>query len=148
MPEYFKVCKPGECIYTYGLRRPDVYNKFLVDEVFDKLSDVKLLQGEIGTNLEISYKNISNFYKKCFIGLRFTSHDGLPNTVVELGLMGIRCIYNGNLPNAIKWMGVNDIVDNVKEEQNRIGCTNEEIAKEMSEYISISDDWLDTKYWD
>jgi len=148
IPGYFRVCSPGKCVYSYGFsRRPEVYNKPLVDKVVERLKNTKLIQGEIGTSREVNYANMSDLYRKCFVGLRLTTHDGLPNTVVELGLMGIRCIYNGNLPNAIKWTGVDDIVDSIEKEQNRIGQPDEEIAKRMLDYVTIPDDWLDTNFY-
>jgi len=148
LPEKFKVCKPGKLLYSYGYtRRPAVYNEDLVKRVLRQLGNVQLVQGEIGTDKTIPYEGMSAIYSKCFMGLRLTAHDGLPNTVIELGLMGIRCIYNGCLPNAVKWIGIEDIVANIHKEQERIGFPNEEIARKMREYITISDDWLDTAYW-
>lgn len=149
LPKKFKVCKPGKLLYSYGYtRRPAVYNRDLVKEVLRRLGNVQLVQGEIGTDKTILYGNMPTIYGKCFMGLRLTTHDGLPNTVIELGLMGIRCIYNGCLPNAVKWTGVKDIVTNIRKEQERIGLPNEEIAEKMRECITVSDDWLDTKYWE
>jgi hypothetical protein len=148
LSKQFKVCKPGKCLYSYGYtRRPDVYNAKLVKEVLSRLKNVQCLEGEIGTSKTILYDDIPVTYSKCFMGLRLTKHDGLPNTVIELGLMGIRCIHNSNLPNAVKWTGIDDIVTNVRKEQERIGQPNVEIAKAMREYIEMSDDWLTTNYW-
>lgn len=148
LPWQFKVCRPGNCLYSYGYtRRPTVYNAKLVGRVLSQLKNVQCLQGEIGTPNQILYGDMSTIYSKCFMGLRLTKHDGLPNTVIELGLMGIRCIHNGNLPNVVKWNGVDDIVINVRKEQERIDQPNVEIAKKMREFIEISDDWLTTAYW-
>ncbi len=145
LPERFRPCPLGNDLYTYGCkRRPHVYNGKLAEEVLSRLGSINCIHGEVGTDREIPYKDMPDVYRKCFLGLRLTEHDGLPNTVIELGLMGIRCIYNGNLPNAIKWTGVDDIVENIRREQNRIGRINGVVAREMMEYISITNDWLFT----
>jgi len=86
-------------------------------------------------------------YKKCFIGLRLTSHDGLPNTVIELGLMGRRCIYNGILPNSIAWNGIPDIIKTIKTEQLKIGQTNNQLVDAMVNFLNIDDSWLNENYW-
>ena len=81
-------------------------------------------------------------YKSCFIGLRLTTHDGLPNTICELGLMGRRCIYNGQLPHSIPYSNADDIVESIEREFKSRNEDNTLIANDMYDYLNIGDDWL------
>jgi len=88
------------------------------------------------------------FYKRSFIGLRLTQHDGLPNTVIELGLMGRRCIYNGDLINAINWRNIQDIIKIINTEKLKIGQINIQMANKMANSLNLDNSWLDEKFWD
>jgi len=86
---------------------------------------------------------LNDIYAKYFIGLRLTFHDGVPNTVVELGMMGRRCLYNGNLPNAIPWKNIDDICENIiYEYKNRQQDDTRQISEAMKKFINIGDNWL------
>jgi len=90
-----------------------------------------------------SKERLYEIYKSCFIGLRLTLHDGLPNTVIELGMMGRRCLYNGGIPNAIKWNGINDIVHSILSEyKNREISDEDDVEKAVKNYINIGEEWL------
>ena len=52
------------------------------------------------------------------MGLRLTNIDGLPNTVLEMGLMGRHCIHNGNTPNSLNYKSVEDIINHINNEYN------------------------------
>ena len=52
---------------------------------------------------KIPYEKMSETYAQCFVGLRLVPHDGLGSTVQELGLMGIKCVHNGNSPSALNY---------------------------------------------
>lgn len=54
---------------------------------------------------------MQDIYRQCFMGLRLTQHDGLPNTVLELGLMGRPCVFNGEIPGCFQWTTAQDVVD-------------------------------------
>lgn len=88
-------------------------------------------------------------YRKSFLGLRLTPHDGIANTVVELGFMGRKCIYNGEVPGAIKWDAnkIDEIVQNIEIESKNIGSINEKLSSKWKRFADVGDDWLDTKYW-
>lgn len=86
-------------------------------------------------------------YSRCFIGLRLTKHDGLANTVVQLGLMGRRCIWNGGLPNCIPWSNTQDVVSAILEESKHIGETNTDVADGVRTALKLPPDWLHNTYW-
>ena len=80
-------------------------------------------------------------YKKCFIGLRLTKHDGLSNTVVELGLSGRRCVWNGGSPNAVRWSTVDSVVEAIKAEQLLVGVENVGLHDQMLEFLALPPGW-------
>jgi hypothetical protein len=134
----------GDCVYVYTSKKnPKFYGQHIIDEI-KKIIKIDIIVANSDT---YSRSELIDVYKKCFIGLRLTEHDGLPNTVVELGLMGRRCIYNGNMPNCIKWSNINDICHNIiKEYNNRNVDDIELIHNDMKNYIDIGSDWIDDIY--
>uniref|UniRef100_A0A6M3KYM9 Uncharacterized protein n=1 Tax=viral metagenome TaxID=1070528 RepID=A0A6M3KYM9_9ZZZZ len=147
----FKPVPLGTKIYCYSFAlRPNLYGRAVIDAVKKKLSDIEFIDINNPTNtanLPFASDKMSEVYKQCFIGLRPTVHDGCSNTVVELGLMGRRCIHNGWLPGSIPWNRVDDIVRNIREEQKKIGSINNLLAKQTVKYIDVPDDWLYTDFW-
>lgn len=136
----------GDSIYCYA---PKCNYNFYGGQILDKLK--KLLPNErfiiTLSPGQYSKDQLIELYKKCFIGLRFTKHDGLPHTVIELGLMGRKCIYNDNLPNAINWRTIPDIIRIIKAEKLMIGQTNIQLANAIANFINIDNTWLNEKFW-
>lgn len=144
--EQFKSVELGNKIYIYNYGQKCLrYGQSIIDEVLASFKDIEILPTVWG---KYSPAEMQEVYKKCFIGLRPIKHDGLSNSVVELGLMGRRCIYNGELPNAIHWTNALDIAVSIREEYKKVGQRNEDVAKEMLEYITIPDDWLHSEFYD
>lgn len=142
----FPVCPLGNSVYYYtDYQRPGVYGGETFVQVKRKLPEYDFI---ICSKKTMSSKNIYDTYKKCFIGLRLTPHDGLSNTVIELGLMGRKCLWNGNLPNAIPYSSVDDIVAAIRAEHKKSGLMNEELRHRMTDHLDIGNDWLDTNYWE
>ena len=127
----------GVCIYHYG--DGDVYGEKYIHEI-ERRTGLTVIHASAN---EFSRVELMAIYKACFIGLRLTKHDGLPNTVIELALMGRRCIYNGDLPNCIKWSGIDDICESIIEEYKRKDENNNHIQQDMINYLNISNDWLE-----
>jgi hypothetical protein len=127
----------GVCIYHYG--DGDVYGEQYINEI-ERRTGLKVLHA---SKNEFSRGELMAIYKACFIGLRLTKHDGLPNTVIELALMGRRSIYNGELPNCIKWSGIDDICNSILEEYKIKDENNNHIQQDMINYLNISNDWLE-----
>lgn len=128
----------GDSIYFYGVHK--AYSVHLLSDIKNKIKNINIIQTMHNT---YNYDQLLEIYKKCFIGLRLTKHDGLPNTVIELGLMGRKCIYNGGLPHSIKWHGVDDICENImKEYENRQNANYKQVSKDFKDYLDVGDDWL------
>jgi hypothetical protein len=129
----------ARCVYFYG--NGIKYGEQFIDEI------QKRIKFEIikTTNGKYSQKEIQEFYKKSFIGLRLTPKDGLSNTVIEMGLAGRRVVYNSNpLPNALKWESIDDVVRLINEEYKKRDEDCNIIADEMYEYMKYKDFWLFT----
>lgn len=156
--DLFKLSKLGNGIFIFNSNmRSSKKDKFygvtrtrkLVAKHFPEIPIISGLSpgAKHDTHKIIPYTQMSRMYDQCFMGVRLTPHDGLPNTVVELGLMGRRCIWNGDLPNAIAWKNDNDIVDAIRMERFRIGKEFPGIRQQIIKHIDIGDAWLDTNFY-
>lgn len=83
--------------YHYGSR--DDYNRGVAEEAC-KLAGIPLVVADHGT---YGPADLLEVYRGTLMGLRLTEHDGLPTTVVDLGLLGRRSVFNGDLPHVAKW---------------------------------------------
>ena len=141
-----KPCGLGNMVYAYNATSPK-YGGGIFEQVRDKLKRFHFIVCNYKT---YTREQLLNIYASCFIGVRFTDHDGLSNTVVEMGLMGRRVIWNGNTPNAIPWSrdDIGQIVKTVNMEyENREKFDYLAIAKQMEDYLNISDDFLYTEQY-
>lgn len=136
----------GDSIYCYAPKYAyNYYGGKIIDELKEILPNEKFIITKSCT--QYPKDQLIKLYKQSFIGLRLTKHDGLPNTVIELGLMGRRCIFNDNIPNAIHWWTIQDIIRIIKVEKLKIGQTNIQLTKAMFNFLNINDSWLNENYW-
>lgn len=109
-------CHKGDSIYFYSSdaspESANYHGEYMIDEIRKKtgLNVIRTAHG-----MHPKWKVI-DLYKECFINLRLTRYDGCPNTNLEMGLMGRRSIFNGNIPGSIKWNSVDDICENILDE--------------------------------
>jgi len=129
----------GDNIYWYynsdGKR--DFYGGKIIDQI-KKLTNYNIIEAKLNS---FDNDKISEVYESCFLGLRLTNHDGLPNTVVEMGLMGRYCLHNGNTPNSIQYdsENINDIIKKIDDQFKRKNEVDYDIAKKVSNYMSFGD---------
>ena len=170
--------KKGKCVYIYTSPLNDIYyGSRIYNKIIEKMSDVKFIicTGSLNSLNEAKrakvkgaenikyYSNevLVSVYKKCFIGLRLTSHDGNANTVTELGIAGIRTVHNGGNPSAIGWKynnilfkeniddiveynkilndTVDDIITTIKYEMKSVGTIDNKIREDTLNFIDTSD---------
>jgi hypothetical protein len=134
-----KPCPRGDCIYFYSSPRAEEFYGGQHLETIRQETGIKILCANHNT---YNRDELIGVYKKCFIGLRMTPHDGMPTTGVELGLMGRRIIHNGEQPNSINYTDLNSVIDLIKKEYATRHEDNTYIADAMREYLNISDSWL------
>lgn len=146
--DQFKPHPLGKCIYVYSSHRtPWFYGEPFVHFLSERMKGYSFKVYYSHPPNCVDHSHIIEVYKQCFVGIRLTPHDGLPNTVVELGLMGRKCVYNGELPNAIPWKTVDDVRYAIIKESKRIGTTRASVSNEMRKFLSIDDSWLTTKFY-
>jgi hypothetical protein len=137
----------GDEIYTYiPKNRYKFYGGRIVEKIQKKCKHkINIIDGCYA----YTRKNLMDVYRRCFYCLRLTEHDGLPNSVVEMGLMGRKSIYNGETPHSIKWNknSINKIIEEIEKESTKIGTTQQFISSDMKKYIDINDEWLNTGFW-
>lgn len=147
----FKACPLGDEIYTYI---PDhssdkYYKRYGMNLVLEIQKRVKYKINIINSPNQYTREELLKVYERCFCSFRFTKHDGLPSQVIEMGLMGRKSFYNGDIPGSIKWNGkkVNVVVDNIKQEATKIGTVDMDYSDEIKKFIDIGSDWLKIKHW-
>lgn len=159
-------------VYHYGQpKRPWYYGTNLLSEIERRWEAY-----QISEKPEFIYTHhglhdlpkLLGFYRDSLLGVRLTEHDGIAGSVIEMGLMGRRSIYNGNLPCAIHYMenpyteynpGVRhrwcyqkgDLVqivgDLIQEELENRPMPDKLLAEEMQELVYDDEKWLNTKFY-
>ena len=130
--------KKGENIYFYkGIDR-NKYGGVLVDEI-KKRTNYNIIEASHNT---FKPDELEKVYESCFIGLRLTKHDGLPNTVLEMGLMGRKCLHNGNTPNSLNYESVDDIIKHIDNEFSKRNENSEKVVDDVYDFLNIDKEWL------
>lgn len=138
----------GAKLYAYvgnGLRESYVkYNDEACKEVAIK-TGITLITA---TNNSYTRSHlIKHIYPSAFLGLRLLEHDGLSNSVCELGMAGRNVVYNGATPNAIAYRDTKDVIEIVKREHAIRTEDNSVVRQKMVEFLNVGFDWLDTKFY-
>lgn len=146
--EHIRNPKPlGDSVYFYhGMPRPnyDPYNYYMFSIIREEMPNINFIS-IIASTYEQSEMNA--IYEKCFINLRLTLHDGLSNTVSEMGMMGRRSVWNNTFPGAYRWNNKEDIKYTINTEYKNRGTTYLKLIDEVEKYLDTGTDWLDTNYW-
>lgn len=159
--------EPGKSVYHYGThQRMWYYGTDLMKKLEKKWQGSKY--PKIYKTVQGSYnvKDLYDIYKDCFIGVRLTEHDNMAMSVIEMGLMGRRSIFNGNVPCAIAYSDMQYTEYTpltrrqwVWQDESLLGVVGKMIleadrepskllAEEMREFIHDDRDWLDTKFYE
>jgi hypothetical protein len=138
----------GQSIYIYNPDK-DTYT----DGIYHKIKEVLPYNFIEATVHTYTREQLLEAYKNSFIGLRFTGHDGLSETVCELGLMGRMVIHNGDTPNSIPYdkNNIDAIIDTIHREYKNahdLGMDKSGVvAGATFDYLNIGEDWLDTEFY-
>jgi hypothetical protein len=146
-PDVFKPEPLGSKVYIYGGdsagTRAEFYGLDRLPEIMARLPEVDFVVGHTSPPT-YPHGQMPEVYRDCLMGLRLTPHDGCSGTVVELGLMGRRCVWNGDLPSAIPWKTTDDIVSAIRNELPLVGRMNEDLGAQTRSALSNLD-WLYTE---
>jgi len=123
----------GESLYWYCANNSK-YGKQYLDIIRKALPDLDIITNDQGVS---PHSEMPNIYKKCFAGIRPVEHDGLSQTVGELGLMGRMTIWNGGGPMSIPYNSVEDMISSIKQLQK--GYNEKVISKRTRGYFLNSE---------
>lgn len=142
----FKANKLGEDIYIYinSEAKSDIYGKDIYTEIMERLPSYKYHICEYRSH---SREELIEIYKKCFIGLRLIDHDGLSNTVIEMGIMGRYNIHNGGTPASLPYADIEDVIDHIERQSDWIGRKNIKLSNRIKKYVTLSDEWKTSHFW-
>jgi hypothetical protein len=158
----YKPTLKGDYIYVYVGDGSEYYGKSTYLKVYNILKDqykfifacsykdVTIRNHLIPelVNIPILYsdkKDIVDIYKKCFICLRFTMHDGLSATVQELGCMGIKTINNIiSSPSIINYSDIASIIQIIDNEYKMINTIDYTLSNKVKAFLSCGRVLLDS----
>ena len=133
----------GDCVYCYICSN----NPLMSDKY--KYNDLKKIAGSLPYNFvfttqrQYNFKDLTDIYRKCFVGVRLLDHDGMSNSILEMGLMGRRTISNSGLPHTIRWKSITDVIQaiNTQYKQRKLDDY-KTISRDYRKLIDIGDSWL------
>jgi hypothetical protein len=147
-PERFQPCALGPAVYVYSSHsNPDFYGAPIIREVQAALPGLEFITRHADGESSEPHESMPSIYARCFMGLRLVPHDGLSDTVVELALMGRRCVWNGGFPGSIPWTTLGDVLGAIDFERHSVGTTNERLADRSRREIALPPEWLTTEFY-
>ena len=104
--------KLGKSIFIFNgqcIGREHIYGDKYYKEVMKILPEYSFI---FSNNLNAKWEEMPNIYKKCFIMLRLTIHDGNANSVQECEAMNIPVIHNQS-DYGLQWKTIEDIISHI-----------------------------------
>jgi hypothetical protein len=141
---YEKIFKPnymiGTKIFIYNgqsKQNEHIYGKEVYEEIVRRLPEYEFYYSN---QLNVPYEKMPEIYSECFVGIRLTTHDGNANTVLEMGLMGLPVIHNGEYCNSIYWdsKNIDKICDDIKHIKMNYGKSKQLISNTMKDFPNKS----------
>lgn len=136
----------GKCIYFYSaLGSHNFYGWDRIQNILkDNFPHLELIgaQSKRGNEDSRVFPNYSRedlakeLYPNVFLGIRLTTFDGLSGTVQELGLRGIKTIWNGGTPSALSYQTDEDIIEHIRREEMTIGTKDADVANSVAEFLN------------
>jgi hypothetical protein len=137
-------CEPrGNFVYCYiSSKHPVMYAKYRMS-ILRKLEKSLPYKFIYTTLHKYSSKDLLAIYKKCFVGVRLLDHDGMSNSILEMGLMGRRTISNSGLPYTIRWKNMKGIRQAIIKQYKARYQENKYISDAYCKLIDIGEGWLE-----
>ena len=132
IPHEWPVVPNGDKIFWYSGNAPEYYGESMINEIKERIN-IPIIRAGHDT---FTKDQLVDVYSQCFLNLRLTPHDGCPNTNIEMGLMGRRSIYNGDLPGSITYESVDDICQSIMREHASRNVENVYISKIYHKFVN------------
>lgn len=144
----FSITPKGKKVFAYT---PDSFPKYhnigLIRSIQKRIPDEFGIQFVFGDGC-VSQKDWLNGvgdanYLGCFIGLVLSGFAGGGQTIIQMGMKGIKVVTNVvNLPNVINWKNIDDVLLAINNEYLSAGETNEKLSISVMESLNTGD-WLE-----
>lgn len=102
----WKPCPLGDSLYWYGAKNRR-YGKHFYSIIKKYFPNLNIIVADGNTYTKEQLKGV---YAQCFAGIRTTEHDGMSQTVAEMGLMGRFTIWGMKTPCSLKYKGIEDVI--------------------------------------
>lgn len=162
--DLYKPVKKGNSIYIYTAPAMEsYYGSDWYDKVVEKYKDINFIfacckascdfmkatgyQSKHDIRYYEQKELIDKIYSRCFLALRLTIHDGIANTVQELGLMGIKSVHNGSSPSSLNYKTLEDLYRHIDNERETIGTCDEALANKVRTYLTLDRDFYKTGFY-
>jgi hypothetical protein len=142
-PLNIPLAKRGKYVYCYVCSTSPIMHKRYQFDRLKKLEHALKIKFLYINQNSYKFKKLLNIYRQCCIGIRLLDHDGLSNSIIEMGLMGRRTISNSGLPHTIPWKTMKDVKNAIVREYKRRLEDNSQIRADYLKLIDIGDKWLE-----
>jgi len=143
-----EACDLGDEVYAYApSHRPREYGRPAVLRARAALEQKGIRMTLTDSARQLSREGVVEAYRRAFVGIRLTSHDGAAASALELGLMGRRSICNGDAPCCVPWKNEAELVSLVIAERDRGPADAAETAEATRGFLQTSPEWLDEEFW-
>ncbi len=140
----------GDKVYVYASHtrsdRVEFYGLNYLPELKRMFPDVEFIV-HYASPITVPFSKMPEIYNECALGLRLVPHDAGSCTVVELALMGRKCVWNGHFPGAIPYRTITDVAQAIYTQVNRAGVIDRQLAIRAKESLS-DDSWLYTETYE
>lgn len=134
----------GTKIYAYCPdSMPEYHGKEIIVELANAGYEIILGNGKFTRN-EWKTRFADLHYNDCFIGLCLSEFAGGGESIIEMGLRGMKVVTNVfDLPNCVPWNSVEDVIQAIESETKNIGTTNTKLVQQVWNDLDHKHNWLD-----
>lgn len=134
----------GTKIYAYCPdSMPEYHGKQIIIELANAGYEIILGNGKFTRN-EWKTRFADLHYNDCFIGLCLSEFAGGGESIIEMGLRGMKVVTNVfDLPNCVPWNSLEDVIQAIESETKNIGTTNTKLVQQVWNDLDHKHNWLD-----
>lgn len=135
--------KLGKKIYAYcPSSMPDYHGRKVIEELQRGGYEIVVGDGQF-TRSQWKLTAADFHYSQCFVGLCLSEFAGGGESIIEMGLRGMRVVTNVfDLPNCVPWESVEDVMLAIELETKKIGQTNDKLARLVWDDLDHKHEWL------